>query len=213
MNELTPITIGRQLEKPVLDYVGTALRIKVKDEDLMNPPVLLKAIGSSTPALQQINAFKREVEARRKAEVSPFNDHVKAINAEVKDAMEPILQAESELKQRVLTWQGNLRTIEAEEERKRQAEEERRRKIQASHEAKGHDVRPDITPVPKPIVPLTAKSTAKTRKAWTWEVEDLSKVPVEYIEINNGAVTRAVGSGERSIPGVKIYQRETLITA
>lgn len=48
-------------------------------------------------------------------------------------------------------------------------------------------------------------------KRWTYEVEDISKVPAQFLEINRGAIQAAVRDGERNIPGLRIFQAEGLV--
>lgn len=50
------------------------------------------------------------------------------------------------------------------------------------------------------------------RKRWTYEVVDLSKVPVVYMQINSGAIRDAINTGVRDIAGIRIYQEESLST-
>jgi len=205
-------TLHEEFTNPVQEAERAVATIVVADGDVKNPPVLLAAINSATPVLQMINALKKKMEARRTDLVKPLNDHVKKINAAAKGAMAPIVEAEAILKRRVLDWQSTIRQIEAEELRKRQAEEERRRKIQESHAAKGHEVKPSITPVPAPI-PLAAQSTAKTRKQWKYEVVDIRCVPAEYLQVDHNAVMEAIRAGMRVISGVRIFDEDILITA
>lgn len=64
------------------------------------------------------------------------------------------------------------------------------------------------------IIDATAKtstinqssSNSVVRNIWTFKVVDLSKVPVEFIQINSVAVRDAIKSGVRNINGLEIYQ-------
>ena len=49
-------------------------------------------------------------------------------------------------------------------------------------------------------------SNSVVRNIWTFKVVDLSKVPVEFIQINSVAVRDAIKSGVRNINGLEIYQ-------
>jgi hypothetical protein len=54
-------------------------------------------------------------------------------------------------------------------------------------------------------------STAYVRKTWTFEVIDLNRVPREYMSLDVEVVRDAiVKDGVRDIPGLRIYQSETL---
>ncbi len=45
-----------------------------------------------------------------------------------------------------------------------------------------------------------------TAKVWKFEVTDANQVPREYLEVDETKIRKAVGSGMRSIPGVRIYE-------
>lgn len=64
------------------------------------------------------------------------------------------------------------------------------------------------------IIDATAKSAeinqssagAVVRKVWTFRVTDLSKVPAEFMQINEQAVRNAIRQGARQIAGLEIFQ-------
>lgn len=64
------------------------------------------------------------------------------------------------------------------------------------------------------LIDATAKqaeinqSTANSvvRKVWAFRLTDLSKVPLQYIQLNETAVRNAIKSGERNIAGLEIFQ-------
>jgi len=47
-----------------------------------------------------------------------------------------------------------------------------------------------------------------TRKFWTYDVEDTTKVPMEFLCVDNEAVDSAIKKGMRNIPGLTIYEKE-----
>jgi hypothetical protein len=47
-------------------------------------------------------------------------------------------------------------------------------------------------------------ATATPKDKWIYEVENISKVPIEYLMIDDKAVNRAIKNGERKIPGLAI---------
>jgi len=54
-------------------------------------------------------------------------------------------------------------------------------------------------------------STAYVRKAWTFDVVDLDQVPRDYMSLDVEVVREAINKDAvREIPGLKIYQSETL---
>lgn len=44
------------------------------------------------------------------------------------------------------------------------------------------------------------------RKVWAFRLTDLSKVPLQYIQLNETAVRNAIKAGERNIAGLEIFQ-------
>ena len=158
--------------------------------------------------LQNITQGLKQIEAKRKTFTAPINQSLKEINKTFKDVVAPIEDAKRSLMSRLMDWRRKEQArIDAERE-KAAKEEERRRKIQEAHAAKGHNVKEEITPVAKPV-PFSMNDTTKTRLTWTYDIEDESKVPREYLEVNRPSITAAVRSGVRQIEGVKIYQKET----
>lgn len=158
--------------------------------------------------LKDIADGLKRIEAKRKSFTGPLNQSLKEINATFKKIVEPINSAKQGLTSRLMDWRRKEQArIDAERE-KAAKEEERRRKIQEAHAAKGHNTKEEITPVTKPV-PFSMNDTTKTRLTWTYDIEDESKVPREYMEVNRPSITAAVRSGVRQIEGVKIYQKET----
>lgn len=49
-----------------------------------------------------------------------------------------------------------------------------------------------------------------TTKTWAFEITDAAQVPRQYMEINESLIRKAVQAGTRDIPGVKIFQKESL---
>ena len=74
----------------------------------------------------------------------------------------------------------------------------------------------DATDIPAPVVLVRQQArgnyggVGSTRKRWTFRVEDMSKIPLEYLEINEVAVNAAIRAEVREIPGLEIYQKETM---
>jgi len=45
--------------------------------------------------------------------------------------------------------------------------------------------------------------SGKTVTKWVFNVEDISLIPIEYLNVNEKAVKKAINNGIRDIPGVK----------
>jgi hypothetical protein len=52
--------------------------------------------------------------------------------------------------------------------------------------------------------------SGKTVSQWVFDVEDISLLPVEYINVNEKAVKDAIALGVREISGIKIYEKQVM---
>jgi len=120
---------------------------------------------------------------------------------------------------RITTMSGEYHRKCREEERKaeerRQAEIRRREAIQKDHEEKGHVI--DETPrselIPQ-VAPIKTVSALKTRTNWKYEIIDETKIPHEWLYVDNAKIYRAVTRRDnpvRNIPGVRIFSEENVI--
>jgi septal ring factor EnvC (AmiA/AmiB activator) len=178
------------LEKQVSPLVKQAGDYKVDS---------IEAVDEASVFLKKVRDTEKNLEAKRQEFTAPLNQSLKAINETFKQLKNPLEQARNLLTNKILTWKR------AETERLAK-EEARRRAIQEAHEKKGHEVK-------APVVlerPENKIGNTQTRKVWTFEVVDFSKVPGEYKSINQVAVNQAVRSGVREIKGLRIYQEEKL---
>lgn len=67
-----------------------------------------------------------------------------------------------------------------------------------------------IAEATKPVDIVQGGANASVRLIWDFEVEDITKVPAEYISINAPAVRAAIKEGIREVPGLKIYQKPSV---
>lgn len=51
-----------------------------------------------------------------------------------------------------------------------------------------------------------SSANSVVRKVWAFRLTDLSKVPLQYIQLNETAVHNAIKAGERNIAGLEIFQ-------
>ncbi len=62
-------------------------------------------------------------------------------------------------------------------------------------------------------VPTTTKAegaTVSETKRWDFEVEDLGHVPRQFLTLDKSKVREAINAGERTIPGIRIFQKTGL---
>lgn len=149
---------------------------------------------------------KKKLEAQRVFLVKPLNDHVKNINAEFKEWVKPLDKADKVVRGKMLDFQREQEALRIEVER---LEAERLAAIPDDlNEALAEDL-PDLpTPVSRTIE--GSQGSTSVRKTWAYEVLDEGLVPREYLTVDEGAILLAVREGARDIPGVRIYQQESL---
>ena len=178
------------LEKQVSPLVSQADGYKIDS---------VEAVDEASIFLKKVRDTERSIEAKRLEFTQPLNQSLRAINATFKKLKEPLFQARMLLTGKIVEW----KTAERERLEK---EEARRRKIQEAHEKKGHEVK-------APIVldrPDNKIGNTQTRKVWTFEVIDFSKVSDQFKVIDRSAVMTAIRLGVREEKGLKIFQEEKL---
>lgn len=181
----------------------------------------------------------KAVEKRRKFFVDPLNKHVKEINALFKGISEPVQEAADGLRQKIAAYRVEekrladeaLRAAQAEAAEKARAAAEAAQEHAAAVDAPppvaveaeikaevAHDeaamasAKAAILAVSGQPAKTTETATGRTTasKVWTHEVVCKELVPMEYLVVDETAIRRAVAAGERSIPGVRIYETERI---
>lgn len=164
-------------------------------------------------------------EERRVALVKPLNDEVKSIN----DLVRPLAAAFDALKtkgkDKQLAWhraeQARVERERAEADRARREAERAEAEARAAAIAKAAETgKPVEIPAPAPVVvaPVAEASrgvktdygTTTVRKVWRFEITDATRVPRNFLSVDEQAIRRAVADGAREIEGVRIYQEEQL---
>lgn len=182
----------------------------------------------ATAVLGEIARHRKAVEELRVRFTRPLNEHLKTLNGFFKGLDQPLAEADAALRQKVLAYR-------AAEQARAAAEQARLRVEAAARETEARALLASMAPVPQveveaaldavdkadqalatappPPVPTvkTAFGTSTARRDWDFEVTDLAQVPAEYLLINGPAVRDAIRRGVRDIPGVRIYQKETLV--
>lgn len=167
-----------------------------------------------------------------------LKETVKKIEAIFKGKTNPLDEAISKLSTSILNYSRKIQQ-EADEENRRRAEKERQERIKkaeeeaeaakltasifdedeeqiaAISEAKVEEVRQTVVEVKEvKLAPVrTMSGTSSIRKDWTFEViniDELAKSRSDLVIENSVAIRQAIRDGEREIPGLRIYQRETL---
>jgi hypothetical protein len=222
-------------EQEEIDEIRTGIGLLTdKVHDLRVFDAASVAVG--TDVLGLILARKKRVEAMRVSLVKPLNDHVLFINAGVRPLAVELARLEGVVKKDILDYTAEVERLAREEHRRKveearvkaEAEAEEARKtaeaeaIEAGFteeestelaELEAEAVK-DESPIILPPVPVTTietpRSKATVRKVWTFEVENINKVPAVYLLLDPKAVNGAIREGVREIKGLRIFQRSIL---
>lgn len=179
---------------------------------ITSPATLEKAIGY----LSTIADVRKQVEAKRVELVKPLNEHVKRINEMFRPALKNLEDADGALRFKVLAY----RSVE---QKKADAERAALLKDAIKAQKKGDDdkaadIAASALAVVQPARLMTAgvgldgghTSQVATRKTWSFAVEDIGCVPDEFWTLDESKIRSAVRAGTRKIPGVRIFETESL---
>lgn len=169
-------------------------------------------LNDAGAVIKDIRRIKGELEAHRVQMKAPFYDHGKKVDDYFKKLVEKITEEDDRLSKGMTAFskkQKELAQAKAEEERKRMEAELEKEKKEA--EAKGKPAPTTIIPevVSVKVEKLSSQNSAGigTRRSKTWEVVDISLVPVEYLQIDTVRMNKKrqeLGFEDKSpVPGIK----------
>lgn len=168
-----------------------------------------------------LKATVKKIEEIFKAKTNPLDEAISKLSAS-------ILKYNQELQQKRLKEAQENAEREKQERIKKAQEEAEAAKLTASifgdeeeeeavaeAEQKVEEAKQEIVKVEpvKTAAVRTMSGTSTIRKDWTYEVvslDELAKSRVDLVIENSVAIRQAIRNGEREIPGLRIYQKETL---
>lgn len=147
----------------------------------------------------------KQLEAKRITYTKPLDEVKAQLMADFKKIAKPLVEFVESTEAKMLTWYK--------EEQKRKAEEQAKIDAAALEQAKQAGVSEIVVPVvEQPKTVKTDYATVTVKKTWKAEVVNEAEVPREYLVVDQVKINAAVRAGTREIPGVKIYQAESLAT-
>ena len=163
-----------------------------------------KAIVGS--AIREGKQLLKQVSAARKAITTPLQEEVKHWIAKEKELVTPIEEAIQRADALIQQFNAQVSAQQqavldriAEEERARlQGEDSDSEQIQQESQFKRQ-------------IAVAQHSTEGVRNVWTFEVQNLDNVPREYLMLDDKKVRQAIRSGERSVSGLMIYQKQQTV--
>ena len=135
---------------------------------------------------------------------------MKVVNDAFKGFTEPILYADKLIRRKILDYRAEI------DRKRRECDEIERLRAEAAEREAALTGQPIIQPEPTPVIAappnryhadngMLGKVTVRK-----WELEDFSRVPDEYKTIDSVKIGKVVRAGIPSIPGIRIWQEETL---
>ncbi len=204
-----------EMSLSLVEYTGQfAAQAREIEETAKSLVVDAAGVVKATEILSTIATVKKKAEEQRKILVQPLQQKEKEINQAFKEALAPLVTADTVLRGKIQDYHAYQEKLRLEEEeRLRKLAEKEQKRLEKKAEKRGETPPP---PMPIPIVPQVAKTvkteagSASIKTYWTWELVDINKVPREYMELNEKAVNMAVKMGIREIPGIRIFQTQTV---
>ena len=218
-----------QLKADITMYVAPAKSIVVSDKETQ--------VLAMTSA-KDVVSWKKKVEEKRKELIAPLLERQREINDYAKQLTEPLLGAETHLKRQLIEWdkkleaerQAELKRIQIEREQKEREAREAAAKAKEEAEAMAlfgptsESTRAGLVAEAEAerVTTHIAKEARKEEKAvmenkvsgirvvWKFEVTDPSKVPTEFLIVDESAIGKAVRGGVREIAGVRIFEEKTM---
>ena len=166
--------------------------------------IVASAIREGKQLLKQVSAAG--LPATRKAITTPLQEEVKHWIAKEKELVAPIEEAMQRAD--VLIQQFNIQVAAQQQAVLDRIAEEERTRLQ-SEEGDGQVIRQQ-SEFQRQLA-VAQHSTEGVRNVWTFEIQNLANVPREYLMLDDKKVRQAIRSGERSIPGLMIFQQQQTV--
>lgn len=168
-----------------------------------------------------IKAYSKKVDDVRTSLVKPLNDQVKDINFRFKNQIVDKLDvAEGGLKKKMLTYSQEQERIARKEAEDRKKEEEAERAVAAMIAEDMGEAAPEVVAAPAveavsipKVIRTDTGAAAFMKKTWTFEVQDIAKLAEarpDLVEVITSKVNEAIRGGHRDLPGLRIYQQESM---
>jgi len=182
-----------------------AARLRVEKAKVDTP----EQAEQMTQLLGQAQKLKKRMESKRKQAIEKPDDYVRSVNRFVKsyrDKIDDLIRA-GKKKIGVFHQRQELKRRE-EEKRLREEQAKIQRELDAAAEKSGVEkVTLQPAAIPKKTTPIrTEAGTASARMVWKHNVVDESKVPREYLSVDDKKIAAAIRAGIREISGVEIFE-------
>ena len=189
--EPTAIQKAEEIEKDVKSFVALGEDLVVTNEEQEK---------YATEFLGQCKDRWKKIEAYRKDFTAPLNETVGKLNKLFKAQQDPLDEVEKKIK---------LHLVQFHTEQTKKAEEAQKKAEEEAKKNKGTDPVPIMVGAEKTKV-KTASATASYTKVWDFTVEDIKKIPAEYMMVDEVKIRAEVKGGLRELKGTKIFSKTIL---
>lgn len=182
---------------------------------------------SAVMFLKEISQKKKDFKSQRDKYVKPMKDSIKAIDEKLQAPIKLLEKMEDIVR---ITLNNYLAEVQKREQErlaleKKKAEDEVLREIENLENMKAQAgeydevtqkaIQRTIENKQNNLIEATATDTkvnlstdnATVSMVWDFEILDKSQIPLEYLKVDEVAIRSAIRAGERTINGVKIYQK------
>lgn len=164
----------------------------------------------ATDDLTTMARMKKAITEKRDEYIKPIKAHLDAVKDAFDSILVPVTEADTVTRGQLLAYRQEQARVKAEADAINALKDEAARREAAMNDGV---ITGDTTHIeaPAPVAKVrTEGGTAGVFMVRKWEVVDLKAVPDEYKIIDAARVTKVVKAGIPSIPGIRIYEEESL---
>jgi hypothetical protein len=160
------------------------------------------------------------IESKRKELTKPILDEKSRVDDAAKSLTNSLTTAIKEVKDKILAYkkkkeaekQAEIQRLE--EERQKKLEEIRQSMADGNQIENVEEKTKEIAELKQQALEVSNQNSISSgptiRKTWTFEIISEDVVPVKYKSIDERKIKEAIATGIREIPGIKIYQKESI---
>lgn len=196
------------------------------------PALMTEAdVGRATDDLAFVRSVRQGLETAKQRTLAPIRAQLDELRARYDQLLAGVGEHEARIKAVLLEWR-RFRQVEAAQATRdaaaataalaaAEARQDARTAGLTSTEAEAiadgvraqveRQVAADIAPAPIPRATAGFAGTATVARIWKFEVVDPAAVPREYLAVDTVRIGKVVRAGVRAIPGVRIWEEETLV--